>query len=105
MKYLRDRLTNEPDAVQEATKRYFHDQDTFGQFLSECFEVAEPGNDRYSETKKRIFDRYRQWAEEQGLKHPLSKIGLGRELEKRSFPNVGNADRAEYDGLKLRDEF
>lgn len=105
VKYLKERLTNEPHAVKEATERYFRDQDTFGQFLSECFEVAEPGNDRYSETKKDIYERYLSWADDQGLKHPLSKIRLGRELEKRGFPNIGNADRAEYDGLKLRNDF
>lgn len=105
VKYFRDGLANEPQAVKEATERYFHDQDTFGQFLSECFDVAEPGNDRYSETKKQIFERYQSWAEDQGLKYRLSKISLGRELEKRGFRSIGNVRQGEYEGLSLRLEF
>ena len=105
VKYFAEGLANEPQAVKEATERYFKDQDTFGHFLSECFEVAEPGNTKYSETKKQIYDRYVNWAKDQGLNHPFSKIRVGRELEKRGFPNIGTMDRAEYDGLKLRDEF
>lgn len=105
VKYFAEGLTNEPQAVKEATERYFKDQDTFGQFLSECFEVAEPGNTKYSESKKRIYERYLEWAKDQGLSHPFSKIRVGRELEKKGFPNIGTMDRAEYDGLKLRTNF
>jgi putative DNA primase/helicase len=105
VKYFSERLMNEPQAVKEATESYFKDQDTFGQFLSECFEVAEPGNDHYSATKKQIFEQYQSWAEEQGLRYRLSKISLGRELEKRGYRNIGNARQGEYEGLSLRPAF
>lgn len=101
VKYFSEGLASEPQSVKEATERYFKDQDIFSQFLSECFEIAEPGNIKYSETKKTIFDRYQSWAEEQGLKFRLSKISLGRELEKRGFKNIGNEKKGEYEGLSL----
>lgn len=105
VKYFHEGLAREPQAVKDATVRFFREQDAIGQFLAECFEVAEPGNNHYSESKQDIYKRYLAWTEDQGFKHPLSKIGLGRELEKRGFPNIGGSRYAEYDGLKLRSEY
>lgn len=99
--YLERGLKDEPLAVVEATERYFKSQDLIGQFLSECFSVADPTNQQYTETKTDVYKRYLVWAEHQGLRKPMSKIALGRVLTDRGYKNVGTADRAEYEGLRL----
>lgn len=101
MLYLRDGLTTEPQAVLEATERYFASQDLIGQFLNECFEIADPSQRMYSEKKTDVFERYKTWATEQGLRQPLSKIALGKKLLGKGFRNVGTERSAEYEGLQL----
>lgn len=99
--YLQDGLTNEPQAVQDATERYFASQDLVGQFLNECFEVADPTQRMYSEKKADVYSRYKTWAVEQGLRQPLSKIALGKKLLGKGFKNIGTKRSAEYEGLQL----
>jgi putative DNA primase/helicase len=99
--YIERGLSDEPEAVVAATELYFAKQDLLGRFLEECFSVADPTNHSYAESKANVYRRYLQWAEEQGLRKPLSKIALGRKLEDRGYVNTGNRDAAEYDGLRL----
>ena len=99
--YLRDGLTDEPQAVQDATERYFASQDLVGQFLNECFEVADPTQQMYSEKKSDVYARYKTWAVDQGLRQPLSKIALGKKLLGKGFKNIGTERLAEYEGLRL----
>lgn len=105
VKYLHEGLEREPRAIVEATEAFFREQDMLGRFLSECFIVADPHDVKHSELKADIFKRYLEWAEEQGLNHPWSKIRLGRELEKRGFRSIGNKKFGEYEGLNLQRAF
>lgn len=99
--YLQDGLSDEPQAIQAATAHYFASQDLIGQFLSECFEVADPKERMYSEKKTDVYARYKTWAIEQGLRQPLSKIALGKKLLGKGFRNIGTEHSAEYEGLQL----
>ena len=99
--YLQDGLSDEPQAIQDATAHYFASQDLIGQFLSECFEVADPTQRMYSEKKFEVYARYKSWAVEQGLRQPLSKIALGKKLLGKGFRNIGTERCAEYEGLQL----
>jgi putative DNA primase/helicase len=99
--YLQDGLSDEPQAVQDATSHYFASQDLIGQFLSECFGVADPKERMHSEKKTNVYARYKTWAIEQGLRQPLSKIALGKKLLGKGFRNIGTEHSAEYEGLQL----
>jgi putative DNA primase/helicase len=99
--YLQDGLSDEPQAIQDATAHYFASQDLIGQFLSECFEVADPKERMHSEKKTNVYARYKTWAIEQGLRQPLSKIALGKKLLGKGFRNIGTEHSAEYEGLQL----
>jgi putative DNA primase/helicase len=70
-----------PDVVSVATDRYREEEDRLGPFLAECC-------DRGPElrcTSGVLYEAYRQWAERDGIRKPMTQTALGRELGERGF--------------------
>lgn len=70
---------NKCKAVDKATEEYRLDEDVFSRFVSD--NIAPTGDHNHMITKKDIFERYKKWAEDNGLpaKEPTP---LGKDLAK-----------------------
>lgn len=68
-------------AVLEATQEYREESDDLGLFLAEQFDLAADGHT----PSKKLFDDYKLWCMENGVRLPLTKTMLGRKLHDRGF--------------------
>ncbi len=90
-----------PDAVAEATERYFGDQDLLGQWLDEACD-AEPGNNHKWERSADLFASWRTYAENAGEREGSAK-SLSEALQKRGFiKSRGTGGGRIFRGLRLR---
>jgi putative DNA primase/helicase len=84
-----------PSRVRAATQAYREEEDTIGEFISDCL-IVEEG---MTATAREIYTAYQQWAQDNGIDRPLTKISLGKNLQRRfGEPKVGNRDRT-YHGV------
>lgn len=85
-----------PEAVEEATKDYLDDEDTFGAWLDECCERC---NDRV--TSGEAYKSYRHYVEARGEGIVSQKRFSGR-LEARGFGRIKTGGIRYVTGLRLR---
>ncbi len=69
-----------PQSIENAVAEYRQGEDDLGDFLEECTQDAAPG---YKVKKLEIFQRYQEWAEENGIRHTLTQKQLTRKLGER----------------------
>jgi phage/plasmid-associated DNA primase len=65
----------------EAVKQYRNDEDLIGDFLNE--HVVDASGEETA--KSEMFERYRDWAQREGIRYLLSSKGLERKLRDRGF--------------------
>jgi putative DNA primase/helicase len=89
-----------PEVVSQATEEYREESDLIGAFLDDCCEV---GNGLV-EPMIRLYDKYKEWAELQGIRLPMTQNALGRRLTERGFPRnrVGDPKVTVRYGVALR---
>ncbi len=85
-----------PASVLQARREYRGEEDTLGQFLSECCVLHE----QFSIKASRLYERYKEWALDNGLK-ALNGTAFGQEMKKR-FEQRRRNDGLVYSGLTLR---
>ena len=93
--YLEEGL-DEPAVVHDATTGYRQEMDTLGAFLDQMT-VANPGGNVRSQ---QLFDTYRTWCEDMGLR-PSSQMKLARRLEERGFTKTRRNNGIFWHGLEL----
>ncbi len=93
--WQRDGL-NIPASVRLARREYRGEEDTLGQFLSECCVVQE----QFSIKASRLYERYKEWALDNTLK-VMNGTAFGLEMKKR-FEQKRKNDGLVYCGLALR---
>ena len=76
-----------PQAVQEATKGYFTEQDVFKMFVDEYY-VVDPNGKLYAQN---VYNDYRRWCEMNGEKY-VSSIQFGKEMQRLRIDK--NRDRS-----------
>ena len=86
-----------PSAVTQATAEYRAESDTLGQFLAECCHVAQGATARGGE----LYAAYTAWAEQNGLRRPLSNVRFGRALSERGFTNDRDTRGVFWQGVGL----
>ena len=92
----RERGLDAPEAVLAATRDYFDEQDTMGQFLQECT-VAEPGAEVSSSS---LCQAYAEWASKNGV-GPKSAKRLSAEMRKRGYQPCRSEKWRGFKGLRL----
>ena len=77
---------NEPASVQEATKRYEREEDSFGQFVTDCLHQA-PGSDLVKVEGTKLRQSYSQWCKANGITE-VSAQAFGREMKRRTGASI-----------------
>ncbi|HEX2713682.1 MAG TPA: phage/plasmid primase, P4 family [Candidatus Acidoferrales bacterium] len=92
-----------PDPIEETCASWREQMDTLGEFLAECCIEGEGESEGGSE----LYGRYRQWAEEHGLKDAMTATGFGIQLTSRGFRKRKDSKtrRIAYFGLGLQRAF
>lgn len=88
----------EPACVTEATKEYREQQDVIGQFLQEC---TEPDHDSLIQLGC-LYATYTTWANQNGVKFPLTKQKLNNKIEERKAAKKVRKEKGWFfQGLRL----
>ncbi len=85
VKWREDGLTP-PEIVIDATETYRSEQDYTGQFVSECLEVSGALMDCVQSSN--MYDLYKAWCQDQGIKHNLNQPNFNKSLTKHIASNV-----------------
>lgn len=90
-----------PQCVQDATRAYLESEDLPGTWLRERYKVERDGMEKTTS----LYEDYVEFCNE-GKVRPMSKIALGKELDKRGFKDglVFGAGRVRY-GLRRLSEW
>jgi P4 family phage/plasmid primase-like protien len=94
-----------PRVVLEATAAYFEEEDTLGNWLSECCEVDPEGRKKLQEKFADLYQSYVAWLTAAGVQSIPTKIAFGRQLDEKGFPDSGGAHNVAIRvRLRLRDD-
>lgn len=97
--YFRDGLSI-PPAVAAATQEYREDEDTLGEFIASNV-VESPGANL---PHKDVFKAYRKWAEESGIRSPLTNRSLANSLRDRGWSQKRTMAARFWAGFSLAPE-
>jgi putative DNA primase/helicase len=99
MLWQQDGLTP-PEIVRAAVADYRSEEDTLADFMEEC-----TCEDRDSKTPHSdLFKAYQQWAEETGIKYPLSSKLLAKRLRERGWCDIRTAgSKCVWCGIALQE--
>jgi putative DNA primase/helicase len=89
---------NKPDAVKKASETYRADNDTLADFIAECCVVDE----RCETPAREMYQAYRKWAEEQGIRHPMGFKTFPHEMEQHGYKRKNIHEKIIWLGLGLR---
>ena len=82
--YLKDGLGKIPAAATLASEDYLDNEDTFGQWIEDCFKVEFDS----TVTNKDLLDSARVWCGNQGMKQAFGSKTVSAELMKRRIREV-----------------
>ena len=75
----RSGLLEESDLIKRSTAQYFEESDPLRSFIAEHIKIDKDSKVESSE----VYRKYRAWAEEEGIRHPMSLNWLARKLSGR----------------------
>ena len=93
--YLKHGLGKTPAAATLASEDYLDNEDTFGQWIEDCFRV-EFGS---TVTNKEMLESARDWCEKQGQKQAFGSKLISAELMKRGFEKFKSGAVRGFKGL------
>ena len=91
---------NPPNIVMDAVNAYACENDVLGQFLAEYTQDNDAGRIAQSD----IYAKYKMWAEDNGLSHPLTKPRLFQELQERGYGKAKIKGVRVIKGIEWQDE-
>jgi len=91
---------DQPESVKVDTTSYRDESDQLGSFIDDHL-IHESGQEV---TLERVHEAYQEWVANQGLRHPLARNGLARELNERDIgqPGRDKSNRSIRIGIRLR---
>jgi len=100
--WQKERLTNIPQRIQEASDGYREESDVLGEFIEDCCSVDK----KYSIDQKVLYSTWKTWCFGNGLQ-PFTQKSLTRQLTSRSFKTERRKENGVgvryYLGLRLND--
>ena len=88
---------NDPEIVREATQSYRDDEDTFGEWISECLTFSE----HWSESGSVVYRSFKDWCERQGIK-PMAGNKFAKMLKDKGFVSKkGGSGRMQWIGVRV----
>jgi len=90
-----------PETIRAATEEYRGEEDTLADFLDECTAEDMTASTPHAE----MFDAYRKWATDSGIRYQLTSRLLAKRLRERGWRDM-RTDRAKcvWRGVKLEDQ-
>jgi len=88
---------NPPECVKAVTREYRGEEDSFGQFLNDCFVIVADTQAKAGE----IHEAYKTWAGQNGVGE-MSMRKINRELVSRGFRRDASGRHTMYKGLGLK---
>jgi putative DNA primase/helicase len=85
-----------PDKVRMTTDQYFEDEDRIGSFFLECCESGLG----YRETTSRLYQRYREWCEENGV-FSQSRWNFLAAIGQKGYKSKNRSGTMQIEGLRL----
>ena len=96
--YLNDGLGTIPAAAALASEDYLDNEDTFGQWIEDCFSVEFDS----TVTNKELLDSARVWCGNQGMKRAFGSKTVSAELMKRGFEKYKSVGVRGFKGLEVK---
>ena len=90
-----------PPEIEAAVADYRSEEDMLADFVSECVSLNEPP--RTTLLHSELFRKYEDWAENAGVRYPLSKRGLTKALRERGWRGDDRSGQAKWYGVRLRE--
>lgn len=87
-----------PESILDASAEYLEDEDQLGQFITECLRSVSA----HSLPVRYLYDKYREWASDQGLSRPWTKKALSSALKERGHEIRHTRNGRVLDGYTLR---
>lgn len=89
-----------PAIIVAAGTEYRREEDILGDFLEECVSPEASAVTPH----KHLYTRYREWADETGIKLPLTRVTLAKKLRERGWKEAPRSGRAKvaWLGVTLR---
>lgn len=92
----------DPQSVIDATARYEGEEDTFGQFITDCLHLA-PSSDVVKADATKVRQAYSRWCKDNGAAEVSAQV-FGRELRRRTGTSVIKSNGKKfYRGIALID--
>ena len=88
-----------PDKIIAATEEYKREEDVVGRFIEDCCEMEQHGR----VTSAALFNRFKEWLQEQGIRSSWTQKSLGTELTNRGLENKKSNGFKCWSGIKLLD--
>ena len=86
-----------PKAIEEAVKEYQSSMDTFQHFLDDICETG----DNHKESSQRLYDAYKIWAQNSGMRFPMTQPVFNSTLAQRGFTPKRTSRSNVWLGLQL----
>lgn len=86
-----------PQCVKAATEAYRAEEDIIGQFLDEATEGRADARTGRTE----LYRAYQEWAEGEGINHPLTARRFNRQVEERGFRWVKSHGTQVWEGIAI----
>lgn len=91
----------EPQSVIDATARYEHEEDAFGQFISDCLHLAPGNRDGVKADTTKVRQEYSRWCKNNGVTEMAAQT-FGREMRRRTGTTVKQSNgKRWYCGVAL----
>ncbi len=88
-----------PDTIKAASSEYLDSEDTLGVFLSEHLEFQPESK----VTTAEVYDRFREWQVDNGIKQPWTKNAMSRAIKERGIESAKLAQGARgFKGIALK---
>jgi putative DNA primase/helicase len=91
---------NPPDRVRLTTDEYFEEEDRIGSFFAECCEIGIG----HRELTSRLYQRYREWCEENGI-FAQSRWNFVAAVAQKGYRSKNRGGQMSIEGLKLPDAY
>jgi putative DNA primase/helicase len=87
---------NPPDKVKAATQEYQEQEDMIGDFVRDCLDLNMPIRSNVTQ----IYSKYKEWAQDEGIRFPLTKKKLSARLSlKFGHETTRNSDGYGWNGV------
>jgi phage/plasmid-associated DNA primase len=86
-----------PQRVKLAVQEYRSDEDTVGRFVKDRIGETLP---EATVPKTEVYQAYRDWSDEEGLRYPLSKARFTRRLKEQGFHD----EEKTWRGIQIKED-